>query len=166
MIWILNLVLPGTGLILRRREWLGLSMAVVFAICGNVALAGKLIAPEAVPTGLTVLAMILATLSWVLAQVLCYRQGLTLARTQRVLDQILSDARAALKSNDDAAAHRALDGAIALDDENVEVHAMEARLSEREGADQAARAAWRRVLKLDRHGPHAREAREALRSPK
>ncbi len=164
MIWILNLVLPGTGLIVRRREWLGLSMAAVFAICGNVAIAGKLIAPEAVPTGLTVLAILLAALSWVLSQVLFYRQGLKLARTQRVLDQLLADARAALESNDAAAAHHALDGAIALDDENVELHAMTARLSEKEGADQAARAAWRRVLKLERQGPHARDAREALRS--
>jgi len=77
---ILNLVIPGAGLILRHREWLGFSLALIFGICGNIALAGWMIAPEAVPRWLTVIAAGLAAFSWGLAQVLFRRQGIALRR--------------------------------------------------------------------------------------
>lgn len=160
--WILNLILPGTGLVVRRREWLGLSTAVLFAICGNVAIAGWAIAPAAVPGWLTRLALAMGLIAWLWAQILYYRQGRVLARTRRVLMNLLDDARVALASNDLPAARRALDGAAALDDENVELHVLRARLCEKEGAREAMRAAWHRVLTLDRRSAFAREARAAL----
>jgi hypothetical protein len=70
---ILNLVVPGAGLILQRREWLGFSLALIFGICGNIAIAGWLIAPEAMPMWLTGLAAGLAAFSWGLAQVNLWR---------------------------------------------------------------------------------------------
>jgi hypothetical protein len=73
--WLLNLILPGAGLIVRRREWLGFSLALVFGICGNVALAGWLIAPAAVPGGLTLLAFVLSGLIWLSAQICLVRQA-------------------------------------------------------------------------------------------
>ncbi|MFQ5412027.1 MAG: hypothetical protein ACE5EC_07005 [Phycisphaerae bacterium] len=138
MTWILNLILPGTGLIVRRREWLGMAMAAVFAICGNVGIAGRTIAPEAVPGWLTVLAIVLAVLSWVLAQILCYRQGRVLSRMEHVLRQLLANGRSALESNDLTAARRALGGASAIDEENIELHALMACLSKKEGAEDAS----------------------------
>ena len=51
MALLLNLILSGSGLILRRREWLGLSMAMIFAICGNVAIAGWLIKTFSISAG-------------------------------------------------------------------------------------------------------------------
>ena len=38
-IW-MNLLVPGTGLILLRREWLGLAMAMLFCVCAQVGLWG------------------------------------------------------------------------------------------------------------------------------
>lgn len=73
MAWLLNVIVPGTGLIVRRREWLGFSLALVFGICGNVALAGWLIAPAAVPRWLVHVAAGLCGLSWLLSQWLMLR---------------------------------------------------------------------------------------------
>ena len=67
---LINLLIPGSGLILLGREWLGASLAFVFGICGHIALAGWLIAPAAVPRGWIALAVVLASLSWIAAQVL------------------------------------------------------------------------------------------------
>jgi len=78
MVRVLNIIIPGTGLIFRRREWLGFSLALIFGICGNLALAGWLIAPVAMPGWLVWLASVLAGSSWVLAQVLFRRQGIAM----------------------------------------------------------------------------------------
>ncbi|HKQ49616.1 MAG TPA: hypothetical protein VJZ71_16205 [Phycisphaerae bacterium] len=71
--WLLNVILPGTGLILARREWLGFLLAIVFGICGNVALAGWFIAPAAMPPWLAAIATVLALLSWAAAQIMLRR---------------------------------------------------------------------------------------------
>jgi len=70
---LINLLIPGTGLILLGREWLGALLAVVFGICGQIALAGWLIAPAAVPRGLVVVAVIVAGLTWIASQAMYQR---------------------------------------------------------------------------------------------
>lgn len=70
MAWLLNMVLPGTGLILRGREGVGFLICLVFGLCGQVALAGMLIAPEAIPAWLVWVASVLAALTWAGAQML------------------------------------------------------------------------------------------------
>ncbi|MCG8404959.1 MAG: hypothetical protein MI923_07165 [Phycisphaerales bacterium] len=162
MAWLLNVLLPGAGLILRRREWLGLSMAVLFAICGHIVIAGFLIAPETIPSWLVRLAVSLVVLAWCLSQYLCYRQGLIFARTRRGLSNLLSEAHAAMKANDLAAAERALDSGLALDDEEVELHVLRARMFGLTGDRPAMLNEWRRVLKLDRHKRYRDEARDAM----
>lgn len=72
--WLFNFLLPGTGLILVRREWLGFLLALVFGICGNVALAGWFIAPAAVPIWLTRIAGAMTVLAWLASQMLLKRQ--------------------------------------------------------------------------------------------
>lgn len=71
MVWLINFIIPGAGLILLRREWLGFCLALVFAICANFTAAGILIAPLAWPKWLVTLAGILTASAWLLAQVLC-----------------------------------------------------------------------------------------------
>ncbi len=73
--WLINFLLPGTGLILVRREWLGFLLAIVFGICGNVALAGWFIAPSAVPLWLTRIAESMTVLAWLVSQILLKRQA-------------------------------------------------------------------------------------------
>jgi len=73
MALLLNLLLPGAGLILRRREWVGFLLCLNFGLCGNVALAGLLIAPDSLPLWIVYLAISLATLTWFVSQVLFWR---------------------------------------------------------------------------------------------
>ncbi len=162
MVWLLNVIFPGAGLIVRCREWLGLSLAVVFAICGNIAIAALLIAPQAIPRWLTIPAVSLGAGSWMLAQYLFHRQGRILGRTARGLADLLSRARAAVDESDWAGARDALLSGMALDDENVEVHAQMARLHKRLGEFEAMRAEWRRVLSLGRRKQFLAEAQEGL----
>ncbi|MEK6644102.1 MAG: hypothetical protein AABZ08_09345 [Planctomycetota bacterium] len=82
MLQFLNILIPGAGLIVRCREWLGFSLSLIFAMCGNVAIAGWLIAPNALPSWLTWLAAALTILAWLLAQVLFWKQGQALSRLQ------------------------------------------------------------------------------------
>ena len=81
---VLNLLIPGSGLIVRRREWLGFSLSLVFGISGNIALAGWLIAPEAMPGWLVRAAMAMTAGSWILAQILFWRHGVVIRRHAEV----------------------------------------------------------------------------------
>jgi hypothetical protein len=162
MDWLLNLIVPGAGLIVRRREWLGLSLAVVFGLCGNVALAGCLIAPAAIPGWLTILAFVLAGLTWLAAQVLFWRQDLSQVRCAHDLSVLLREARSAMDIGDLDPARICLDSAMAMDDENVELHILRARLLTLEGDGPAARKAWRRAAKLDVRKQYRGETERAL----
>lgn len=88
MAWVLNFLLPGSGLILRNREWLGLSLAAVFAICADVAIAGAVIAPAAIPSWLTILAAVLAGICWVLSQILFRRQSQAALHHQAGIEEL------------------------------------------------------------------------------
>jgi hypothetical protein len=160
--WALNILLPGTGLILCRREWLGVALVLLFGICANLALAGWLIAPAAVPTWLIWLGVGIAVLSWTASQVLLSRQRLLLQHCAAGLDAILRQARSALDAGDLDAARFALESGAALDDENVDLHVVYVRLCTLEGDEHGRRAAWHKVLRLDRHGRYRDEARRAL----
>lgn len=131
--WLLNLVLPGTGLILRRREWLGFLLALVFGISGNIALAGWLIAPLAVPVVMTGLAFLLAGLSWLAAQVLLHREAAAMRRQAAQLRALVDAARAALDRGDLESARLELDSGLALDDECAELYLLRARLCDLSG---------------------------------
>ncbi len=157
-----NVILPGTGLIIRRREWLGMSIALLFGICGNVVLSGLLIAPAMIPSWLTILAAIIALLTWGAAQVLFWKQGTQIKRRTDLLNSLLEDARGAIERDDMTAAHKALESGGVLDDERVELHVLWAALRQIEGNEQGVRQAWRRVLKLDHRGAYRTQAKEAL----
>ncbi|MFQ5422379.1 MAG: hypothetical protein ACE5F9_00195 [Phycisphaerae bacterium] len=121
MAFFLNMLLPGTGLIVLRREWLGFCLVVLFGMCGHVAVAGWLIAPETIPTRWSGLALALAISAWILAQWLYRRQKLFLKQRAAGLDILLREARSALQSCDLATARRALESGLALDDERAEL---------------------------------------------
>ncbi len=126
----LNLLLPGAGLVLRRREWLGLFLALAFGICINMAIAGALIAPAAVPTWLTVLAAALGATCWLASQYLCWAQGKQLARRARTVEGLLTEASMSLSRGDHEAAGRELAAAAELEADNVETVRLQKRLDE------------------------------------
>lgn len=160
---LINIVIPGMGLIIRRREWLGFSLSILFGVCGNLFLAGWLIAPAAIPFWLTGLAGALAVLTWVISQVLLAWQAIYLRRSACELDDLLALCRAALERNDRDAARTALERAGAYDQESVELHVLWARLWVMEGDPTAACKCWLRVLELDSAREYQVEAHEALK---
>lgn len=131
---ILNLFLPGTGLILRRREWLGLSLAVLFGVCCNVAIAGWLIAPAAIPGWLTMFAVLLAAVTWLAAQVLFKRRGEVLGRREAALEELLAEADEALAARDITTARRALERGRAIDEGHFKITQLARRISAIEAA--------------------------------
>ncbi|MEE8171254.1 MAG: hypothetical protein V3T70_11970 [Phycisphaerae bacterium] len=59
-----NSLIPGTGLILNGRPWLGAALALLFGICAHVTIAGWLVAPLAWPRWLTWIAALLTAANW------------------------------------------------------------------------------------------------------
>ncbi|MCZ6683368.1 MAG: hypothetical protein O7D94_08770 [Planctomycetota bacterium] len=124
MILLLNILLPGTGLIVRRREWLGLCLVMLYGVCANVALASRWIAPESIPRPLGSLALTIAACAWILSQALYRRQGKILARQADSLAMLLKEAETALLSGDIRSAQAALLSGAAVDNEDPRLHAL------------------------------------------
>ena len=84
MTLLLNVLIPGVGLILRGRHWLGFSLAMLFGLSANTAIAGWLVAPVAIPLFYTWTATVLTIASWILAQVLLLHRPTTPQRIDPV----------------------------------------------------------------------------------
>jgi len=160
--WLLNLLLPGCGLILQRRDWLGFALAMLYGVCGNIALAGWLIAPDEIRPGVRAAAVGVCIFTWLLAQWLLHRHVGELAKATRTIAGLLREAQAALRDDDPAAARRALELALTLDPEHVELCVLRARLAEREGDAVVARRVWQQVLTLEVSSEYRAEANRAL----
>lgn len=68
----MNVVVPGSGLILAGRPWTGFALAVWFSFALEVALCGFLIAPASLPRELSLIAAGLAAIAWLVAQRVMY----------------------------------------------------------------------------------------------
>lgn len=161
----LNLLLPGSGLILARRPWLGFTLAMLFTGCAQVTLWGAWIAPEMVSTPLLAVAAGAAALWWIAAQGLLLRQLRRIPSPTDRLSQLATCfalADQAVVEGRFAEARGALDVALTVDDENPETYAKLARLTARVGRYGEARRAWRSVADLDREGRYHREMVQAL----
>lgn len=77
MVYLLNALIPGAGLIVRGRHWLGFALAMLFGLAVNTAIAGWLVAPVAIPRFYTWTATILAAVTWILSQALLPRRMVT-----------------------------------------------------------------------------------------
>jgi hypothetical protein len=66
--WPLNLIIPGTGLLLAGRVRSGVLTAFIFGAAAEFFLIGTLIAPAAVPRQLTIAAAVAAAVIWAAAQ--------------------------------------------------------------------------------------------------
>ncbi|HNQ22973.1 MAG TPA: hypothetical protein PKK06_07760 [Phycisphaerae bacterium] len=159
-----NLLAPGVGLIVLRRERLGLALAAMFVLTSQVGLWGLLVIPDDVPPALAAGAATAAGVVWVAAQV-----GM-LVRLRRVVPgeveeqlQVLTDAAAtAIAQQRYADACDLLQTALAVDDEDMGLWVGWARLMTLMGRFPVARQAWERVLHLDHQYVHRKEAIQAL----
>ncbi len=161
-----NLLIPGSGLILLRREWLGLATALLFGAAVQTVLAGTLVVPESVPGLLTAGCVGVAVTVWLTSQ------WQMVVRLRLVCGSALKDELVELRERAAAAAERrrfaeAIDImrlALSLNDEDLECNLEWAKLMTAMGRFPEARRAWHRILRLDRNRSHSREAKEALSS--
>ncbi len=162
---ILNVLLPGSGLILARRPWLGFALVMLFTVCAQVTLWGAWIIPEAISTPLFAAAAAGAALLWIAAQWLLLRQlrripNQTDRRSQ--LATCFALAEQAIVDGRFTEARGALDVALTVDDENPDTYAKLARLTAKVGCYDEARRCWGWVAELDRGGVYRREMIQAL----
>jgi len=161
---VLNLFVPGAGLIVLRREWLGLAAAALFALLGQIALLGLLLLPATIPPWLTTLGCAGAATVWLGAQFLLGARARALggdAATEQIA-LLLQRADQTIASQAYAETEAILRLALAINDEEPTVNIRWAQLMTLMGRFRQARRAWRRVLSLDRTGVHRRTALEAL----
>jgi hypothetical protein len=71
---LMNIVVPGTGLIVLGRAWLGFAVALWFGLAAEIAICGKLVAPATTPWAVTATAAGVAGFGWLAGQ------GLLVAR--------------------------------------------------------------------------------------
>jgi hypothetical protein len=161
---ILNLLVPGSGLIVARREWLALSLAFLYTVLAQIALVGVLIAPNLVPDWLIAVASGGAGLVWLLAQWLLLRAFRRLCdpATAAEVHSLRQRADQAAESGDYQNALQMLTLANELDDEDPETAVALARLLTRAGQSSKAQYAWHRLRRLDRTDRYSHEAAAAL----
>ena len=161
---VVNLLLPGSGMILARQHWSGLAVVVLFTTAAQISLWAVWIAPGAIPQWVTTICLGGVAALWATAQVKLAARIRVLSDPTRIsqirtcyelYDQATADGR-----YDDA--RGALDVALTVDDENPETYLRLARLSAIIGKYDEARHAWRLVDKLDRSRIFRREMTEAL----
>lgn len=160
----LNVIAPGAGLILLRREWLGTLLAVFFTALGTTGLWGLLIVPAQFPAWMVTGTLIAAGLTWLWAQWLLVqraREACSPALAEE-LERLCRRADECVRQSDLQAAYRTLLIARSLNDEDVEVTRRWAELMTLMGRFRHARRAWHALTRLDPHGPYARTAVEAL----
>ncbi len=147
-----------------RREWLGLSLALLFALLAQLALCGFLLLPGVIPQGMAVLSAVVAATVWLAAQWL----GVVRARAvlgneaQHAVEVLRDRAAEAMKQRRFAEARKLLQVAFAINDEDFAVYLLWARLMTLTGQFHEARKAWESVLRLDKSGNHREEAITAL----
>ncbi len=164
--WIrlLNAIVPGAGLIVLRREWLGLAIALLFCLLSQIAVVGLLLLPAVVPHWLATTAGACAAMCWAWSQLLLLRRARWAAGDSLARELVLLRDR-----SDDVARTGELDAAIdliraalMLDDEDSTLNRTWATLATRAGRPADAVKAWRRVVQLTNDAGVRDEARRAL----
>lgn len=161
---VLNLIAPGTGLILLRREWFGILLSLVFTMVCLVGLWGWLMIPLVIPRWLVGGSLAGAGLLWLWSQGLLYSR-LRVVCTPGIESELRDLCRRAAEAVDRRefqTAEQILVVARSLNDEDVEVNVHWAELMTLLGRFRQARRAWHRVLRLDRDPTRRRGAVQAL----
>jgi hypothetical protein len=161
---LMNLLVPGTGLIALGRVWLGLAVALWFGLGAEVAICGSVLAPMSLPRWVTLTGGGLALAAWLAGQ------GLLIGRIRLLRDpnlpaelQALRDlAEKALARGEFAAAQSPLRVALSIDDADVPTRVLWARLLTQTGRTARARRAWLEAQQLDIQQRYSAEIRQAL----
>lgn len=157
-----NVLVPGSGLIVLRREWLGAAIAILFCIFMQIWLVGWLLLPVQVPAWSAWACAAAAAAVWLGAQWLFLRRSRAVAEAHGEAALLRARAAEALAGSRPAEAYDLLRAAWALNDEDIETNRRLAELLTHLRRRREAARAWRRVIQLETD-PHARQqAVEAL----
>jgi hypothetical protein len=161
--WV-NLAVPGAGLILLRREWLGFALAMLFCLCAQIALWGLLIVPASIPGWITTAAFAGVGLVWIAAQysLLVRRRRAFGKGVDREIQRLCQLAEEAVAQAEYERAEELILVALTLNDEDPGVNVLWAQLMTARGRFRQARRAWHRVVQLSHTAAERREALEAL----
>lgn len=160
----LNLLAPGSGLIILRQDRRGLKVAGVFAGLALPGLWGVWILPGILPTGVALGCLILAAALWLFSQVWVWRRrAAVLGECGRAhIRACCSEACDAANDRQFAQSEAILRTALQANDEDPAVWAQWARLLVVMGRIEPARQAWEAALDVDKTGTFRREGIIAL----
>lgn len=160
----LNVFMPGTGLVLAKRERWGTALALFFCVAGQVVIYGAWLTPASIPKAMTALAAAAMVVIWLTAQAKLYTRlsQLTSPDLESQIRDLIVLSKEAIEDGVYVNARLALESALTLDDEHVQVNVLWARLMTLMGRFPEARRTWKRVLELDKDGRYGREAESAL----
>ena len=162
-IWV-NVLIPGAGLIILRREWLGLTVALLFGVLAASGIWGCLITPASVGTWSVGLLLAGAALIWLGGQFLLRRQLAVFSDPSLAgeVERLRQQAADSASAGDYSQALSMLRLALSLNDEDLDTLVQEADLLTALGRFREARRAWRQVERLDRRQRYRRRIVEAL----
>ncbi len=160
----LNLIAPGAGLVILRREWLGLSIAILFAVSAQLSIWGFAITPGSVPRSLAWLGLVVAGVVWAGAQWLGYAraQSVFSADSEEGLRLLCEQADIAVEQGRFSKAHDLLTIALRINDEDIEIQSRRARVLMLLGQFAESAQIWERVLVMNPDKELRREAIEAI----
>lgn len=161
---VLNLLVPGLGIICVGRTWPGVILGLIFAAFANLALWAVLLMPDDLPAWGPPLAVGLAAGAYVGCQIDFVRSSRD--RRRREQDAIRHSALAAvseaLARGDFVAGLDALGSISHLAAQDLLVAYRQAQVLTGLGDEHAAYVAWRQVRTLDRHNIYRDEWRTAV----
>jgi len=159
-----NLIAPGAGLVILRRDALGVSLVVLFVILAQVAIWGLLLVPSSIPDFVSIAACVGAGVVWLAAQWMVHNQARRAfgVESERELALLRDRVARAIEDERYADARDLLGIGLQVDDEDLDLHVQTARLLMLVGQLREAQRAWRRVVQLDRAGQYRKEANTAL----
>lgn len=149
----LNLLVPGAGVVLIGRAWLGLLIGIVFAVLFNGAIVAVGLIPDEVGLTARRLLVLGAAASYILAQFVMTR---VVRRHRQAIEAstrftALRQAQQALVAGDAAGAWAALGPLLPLAETDLHVAYRVAQALSASGDAAAAAAAWEHLRALDRH---------------
>ncbi len=161
VVGLVNLVIPGGGLVLRGAVVAGVMIGVVFALCANLALWATLLIPDDFSPWKSGLAIGLAGGTYVGAQI---RLRYTVRRQEREAGAgqrraALEAVRQHLERKDYAAAWEAIRPVLGCVESDLLVARRCAQILSGLNKIEAAWEAWGRVRRLDRHQIYREETR-------
>lgn len=164
MSWLLNILMPGAGVVWQGRPVVGLALAVVYAPALAVVLVAWLIAPLAVPAWLTVASAVTAGGAFTLAQLVLH-QHLALRRDpawRNHLATLHETANEQFDAGNYFEALLAVEELLEDDPEDIPAHLLRARIYAADGKYARARHAYQQLAKVDTLGQYRAEIRNAL----